>query len=133
MSDGAVPADASDRSVGYFPLEPLAEGADAHWLQYDFPEATFVRSASVHWVDDAPWGDVRLPRKWRLRYRDTSGHWHSVGFNAVRLADPDAEVYPTRKGEASTAAFDPVEATAIRLEISPAPGAKAGVAEWSVE
>lgn len=133
VSDGAVPADASDRSVGYFPLEPLAEGADAHWLQYDFPEATFVRSASIHWVDDAPWGDVRLPRKWRLRYRDTSGHWHAVGFNAVRLADPDAEVYPTRKGEASTAAFDPVEATAIRLEISPAPGVKAGVAEWSVE
>lgn len=54
VSDGAVPADASDRSVGYFPLEPLAEGADAHWLQYDFPEATFVRSASIHWVDDAP-------------------------------------------------------------------------------
>lgn len=132
VNDGAVPAEAGDRNIGFARFEKV-DNENPHWLQYDFPDATTIRTSTVYWINEAPWGDIRLPKRWKLRYRDIEGKWHSAKFNTVRLADPDADTYPIADGAPCTTNFDEVRATAVRIEFYPNSDYEVGIAEWSVD
>lgn len=56
-------------------------------------------SATVYWFDDAPWGGCRVPKAWRIYYKDTAGEWCPV---------QNADSYGVVKG-ALIQNFDPVK------------------------
>ena len=121
INDRLVPKNADDRSVPYFHWWP--KKATTEWLTYDFPQKATVQSATVYWFDDGPWGGCRVPKSWKIYYRNASGDWQAV---------TGADRYPTEKGAACTVNFDPVETDALKLEVQLPDDNASGVFEWSV-
>jgi hypothetical protein len=125
LNDRLVPADAEDRSVPYAHFWGTQKSA-TEWFVYNFKEASTVSSSTVYWFDDSPWGGCRVPKAWKLYYKDNSGNW-------VEVKNPSR--YPTDRGIACTVDFDPVTTTALKLELTQ-PDQKdlfCGVYEWSVK
>ncbi len=89
------------------------------WVQYTFPTEEEVSRAEVFWVADA---NVTLPQSWRLLYRD-SREWREV-----RSSTP----YPPAPNAFTVVEFAPVRTLSMRIEVTLAPNATAGVAEWRV-
>lgn len=121
ISDGLVPQDENDRSIPYYHWWPKNNSTE--WVAYQFPQALKVSSAEVYWFDDAPWGGCRVPRSWRLYYKDDAGQWQPV-------AHPGE--YTVRKGDANMVTFDPVTTTAMKLEVVLPEKNSAGLFEWIV-
>jgi len=121
INDRLVPKDENDRSMPYYHWWP--KQGTTEWLTYEFPTASNVRSATVYWFDDAPWGGCRVPRAWRIYYRDNSGRWQPV---------TGTDAYPVEKGSACTVNFDPVTTTAVKLEVDQPAEYSSGIFEWAV-
>ncbi len=122
INDRLIPKDENDRSVPYFHWWPKKQSTE--WLAYEFAEPSMVQSATVYWFDDGPWGGCRVPKSWQLFYKSASGEWTPV---------TGAEKYPTVKGEPCTVLFDPVETTALKMEITLPDDNSAGIFEWIVK
>ncbi len=123
VNDRLLPKNADDKSVPYYHWWPR-EGT-VEWLEYALPERTKVSSASVYWYDDQPWGGCAVPASWRILYRTGDGAWTPV--------DAAPESYGVRRGALNTVRFTPVEADAVRLEVTLREGKSAGLFEWEVE
>lgn len=121
LTDGRVPADAADRSLPYVHWWP--KKGTTEWVVYEFPEPTRVQGSTVYWFDDGPWGGCRVPRSWKLFYRDAEGRWQPV--NGVTD-------YGVQKGTGNTVRFDSVQTTALRLEVRLPDDNSSGVFEWEV-
>ena len=122
INDRLVPQHEEDRSVPYYHWWP--KQGTTEWIVYEFPEATTVSQATVYWFDDAPWGGCRVPESWKISYRDEAGEWQEV---------TGADRYATRKGVANTVNFDPVETSALKLEVKQPAEYSSGLFEWSVK
>jgi DUF1680 family protein len=122
IADGLVPEDENDRSIPYFHWWPKKGGTE--WITYTFPQAKSVKSATVYWYDDQPWGGCKVPDKWNVEYKDAQGNWQPV---------PNADAYPVRKGAACTVHFDEVTTDAVRLNVIQPSDQSCGVFEWSVQ
>ncbi len=121
VNDRLIPADENDRSLPYYHWGPSDSATG--WLIYEFPEAKEVRGSTVYWYDDAPWGGCRVPKSWRILYRDANGDWRPVS---------GADSYGTAKGTANTVNFSPVKTSAVKLEAVQPDGNRAGVFEWEL-
>jgi hypothetical protein len=121
INDRLIPADEFDRSMPYFHYWP--KQGTTEWLVYDFPQASQVQSCTVYWYDDGPWGGCRVPKSWKVYYKDASGNWQPVA---------DADHYTTKKGEANTVNFDPITTEALKLEIVLPDDNATGIFEWEV-
>lgn len=122
INDGYVPKDENDRTIPYYHWYP--KKGTTEWISYEFPEKATVSSSTVYWYDDAPWGDCRLPQSWKIYYRDAAGLWQPV---------KDADHYGTEKGTGNRVNFEPVETSAVKLEVVLPEDNSAGVFEWEVE
>ncbi len=122
INDRLIPNDENDRSIPYFHWWP--KNNTTEWLSYQFAQPSLVQSATVYWFDDGPWGGCRVPKSWRILYKDNAGEWVPVS---------GADRYPTVKGEACTVNFTPVETTAVRLEVTLPEDNASGLFEWSVK
>ncbi len=122
VNDRLIPNDENDRSIPYFHWWP--KNNTTEWLSYQFAQPSLVQSATVYWFDDGPWGGCRVPKSWRILYKDDAGEWVPVS---------GADRYPTVKGEACTVNFTPVETTAVRLEVTLPEDNASGLFEWSVK
>lgn len=122
INDRLVPKDGDDRSMPYYHWWP--KNSSTEWIAYEFPQASTVQSATVYWFDDGPWGGCRVPKAWRMFYKDAGGKWQPVS---------GADKYPSVKGSACTVNFDPVTTTAVKVEIDLPEDNSAGVFEWSVK
>ena len=122
LNDRLVPKDENDRSVPYTHWWP--EQGTTEWITYDLPQAKSVQSATVYWYDDGPWGGCRVPKSWKLYYKDSEGNWQPV--NGV-------DNYGTAKGVANTVNFDPVTTEAMKLEVVLPEDNSAGIFEWSLD
>ena len=121
INDRLIPKDENDRSIPYFHWWPKKNSTE--WLVYEFPQEAHIQSATVYWYDDGPWGGCRVPKSWRLLYKDDNGKWSPV---------TGADKYPSVKGEPCTVNFDPVETTALKMEITLPEDNSSGIFEWSV-
>ena len=121
INDRLVPKDENDRSVPYTHWWP--KKACTEWLAYEFQQESTVQSATVYWYDDGPWGGCRVPKSWRILYRDAQGQWQPVS---------GADNYPVDKGAACTVNFNPVKTRALRLEVELPDDNAAGLFEWIV-
>lgn len=122
ITDGLVPADENDRTIPYYHWWPK-EGT-TEWIVYEFPEKTEVSSSTVYWYDDAPWGSCRLPRSWKVYYKNEAGEWTPV---------PEADAYPVSKGNPNTVHFVPVSTSAVKLEVVLPEKYAAGMYEWEIQ
>ena len=92
------------------------------WVQYDFKTPTKVSSAAVYFFDDTGSGSCRLPKSWRLLYKD-GDTWKPVA---------KATSYTTNLNAYNRVAFDAVTTSALRLEAQLQPNLSAGILEWQV-
>ena len=122
ITDGLVPADENDRTIPYYHWWPK-EGT-TEWIVYEFPEKTEVSSSTVYWYDDAPWGGCRLPRSWKIYYKNEAGEWTTV---------PEADAYPISKGNPNTVHFAPVKTSVVKLEVVLPEKNAAGLYEWEIQ
>ena len=77
----------------------------------------------VYWFDDTGVGQCRIPKSWRLLHR-TAAEWKPVA-NAANQA-------PVKDGW-NRMTFDPVDTSALRLEVELQPNFSGGILEWRVK
>ena len=122
VNDRLVPVDANDRSMAYYHWWP--KKGSTEWLAYEFPRPQSVSSSTVYWFDDEPWGGCRVPKSWKLYYKDGQGRWKPVEAQGG---------YGCEKGVPNTVEFTPVQTTALKLEVELPADNSSGIYEWEVE
>ncbi len=122
INDRLIPRDGNDRSIPYTHWWP--KQGSTEWITYTFAQKATISQSTVYWFDDQPWQGCKVPDSWKLYYKDASGNWQPVG-------NPTS--YPVMKGAPCTVQFDPVETTAVKLEVVINKDKSAGLYEWSVE
>lgn len=122
LTDGLVPKDENDRSMPYYHWWP--KQGTTEWVVYEFPETQSVGSSTVCWYDDGPWGGCRVPKSWKIYYKDQTGKWQPVTGVAK---------YPTVKGSANRVEFDIVKTDGLKLEVVLPNDNSTGIFEWEVD
>lgn len=92
------------------------------WVEWWFDAPRRVTATEVFWLDDTPDGDCPVPRSWRLLWRD-GGTWREV-------SSPSG--YGVERDVFNRVTFDPVETSALRIEVRSRPGRGSGIIEWDV-
>ena len=119
IRDGEIPrASREHNPYGDFDWSPKA--GTTEWVQYTFAKASRISSTAVYWIDS---GDCKLPKSWRVLYRD------GTSWKPVENRDP----YATAPDRFNQVTFTPVFATGLRLEVAQEPEHTAGIHEWKVE
>jgi len=128
--NGMEPARANDRQMPRNPTDGFAQNFDfwphkggTEWLACEFAAPATVSSVAVSWFDDTGTGGCRLPKAWRLYFRDDKGAWQPV----AGISD-----YPVRVKVPVTVTFPPVRTTAMKLEIDQPDGFCTGLYEWEI-
>lgn len=122
INDGLIPKDERDTSIPYYHWWPKQGGTE--WITYEFDNEETVSSATVYWYDDGPWGGCRVPKAWRVFYKDAQGQWQPMSND---------NGYGVRKGDANTVLFNPVKTKAVKLEIDQPDKHSAGLFEWELK
>ena len=91
-------------------------------MQYDLAEPTTVSRVEVYWFDDTGRGQCRVPRSWKLLYRD-GDEWTPVKTSAE---------FGTSKDRFVEVEFAPVTTDALRIEVELQPQFSGGILEWRV-
>jgi DUF1680 family protein len=120
VNDGEEPRNSAD-STSYFDWWPRK--GTTEWIEYSLSKPATVSEARVYWFDDTGRGEVRVPKSWRLLYKDGDT------WKPVEAASP----YGTAKDEYNRVTFKPVRTAALRLEVTMQPDWSAGVQEWVVK
>ncbi len=120
LNDQLEPTSSYDTSIPRFTWWDH-RGTD-EWVQYDFRQATRLDGVAVYWFDDTGHGSCRVPKSWRLVYRDGE-QWRAV---------PSVKSYPVTRDGLNRIVFETIETTALRIEVVLQPGFSAGILEWKV-
>lgn len=119
LSDGDAGKGAGDQSIPRFTW--WSRKGTAEWVQYAFRESKTVSGVEVNWFDDtAAGGGCALPESWTVLYRDGNA-WKPV-----------KETTSNQEGGKGTVRFEPVNTTALRLQVKLKDGRSGGVLEWGV-
>lgn len=121
LNDQYQPKGSGDHSAPYLHWWPKKNSQE--WLQYDFDKSYTISECTVYWYDDGPWGGCRVPASWQLYYKKDD-EWVPVKFSPP---------YPVTKDAYNTVRFDPVETTALKMEIRLPAEHSAGLHEWTVK
>lgn len=119
VADQEEPSSSSDTSSFY---DWLPKKGSSEWIQYDFPSATRISSSDVYWFVDNSGGEIKLPKSWKLLYRDQD-NWKPVETESA---------YVVSKDKYDHVSFKPVQTRSLRLVLDMQPKASAGVQEWRV-
>lgn len=122
LNDGATPTSSSDNSRHRFTW--WDRRGTREWVQYDFDKPRKVDGVEVYWWDDAKHnGHCRVPQSWTLQYKSADGSWKPV---------PGNPTFGTSADTFNRVSFEPVEATALRIEAQLKPEFSAGILQWKV-
>jgi len=110
----------SDDPTSYFHWWPTK--GTTEWVEYTFQKPATVSETEVYWFDDTGRGECRVPKAWRILYKDGQG-WMPVENNGP---------YPVEKDKYNKVAFKPVTTSGLRLEVTFQPEWSAGIQEWKV-
>ena len=120
--DGEDPSSSDDPSA-YFDWWPTTGCAEAapeaaarpcskgEWIEMAFAKTATVSETQVYWFDDTGHGGVRVPKSWRLLYKDGAS-WIPVEASGA---------FGTAKDAYNTVRFKPVTTSALRLELVMSP------------
>ena len=121
VNDQLEPQNSIDHSIPFLHWWPRK--GTTEWVEYDFKKTETVSRTSVYWFDDTGIGECRLPKSWRVLYKDGE-NWRPVENSAPYLVEKDK--YCSIK-------FVPVKTTALRIEVQLISDYSAGMYEWKVE
>jgi DUF1680 family protein len=122
LNDQLEPTASDDATIPRFTWWDHRGGAE--WVQYEWATPTKVAAVDVYWWDERRIkAHCRVPRSWRLLYRAADG-WRPV---------TGAGAYGVDMDRFNHVAFDPVETTALRLEVQLQADWSGGILEWRVE
>ena len=120
LNDQIVPDNSAQSGVPHFAW--YGKKGSREWVQYDFPAAEKVWSAEVFWATKDHDSPLKLPKSWRVLYRQGQ-EWKEVQA---------AGAYPVRTDDFSSIHFEAVTTPALRIEAQLADDATAGLFEWGV-
>ena len=121
MCDGVLPKSSSDQSIPRFTW--WDKRGTTECVEYDFEKPRKVSSVEVYWFDDAPRGGCRVPKSWRVLYRDGEA-WKPVSTSGT----PSVE-----KDKFNQLDFDAVTTSRLRIEAELQGRHSGGILEWRVE
>jgi DUF1680 family protein len=122
LNDGLEPKDSCDHSIPRFTW--WNHLGTKEWVEYGWDEPRKVKAASVYWFDDERVKrHCRTPQSWRLLYKDGAA-WKPVAAKGEFGTAPD---------KVHRVEFEPVETTALRIEVQLKPQWSGGILEWKVE
>jgi DUF1680 family protein len=128
--DGEDPR-ASNDSTSYFDWwprngcgdTPAPRCSSGEWIEMAFAKPSTVSETEIYWFDDTGRGGVRVPKNWRLLYKD-GNDWKPVEA---------AGDFGMAKDAYNKVRFKPVTTSALRIELVMQPNVSAGVQEWKVK
>lgn len=120
INDGIVPKKSGDQPAAVCHWWP--HKGSTEWVQYSFKKPVTISGSSVFWFDDTGHGSCRLPESWNLQYLE-GNTWKTV--NGV-------SAYPAELDQWARITFDPVTATAFRIEVKLKPDWAGGIHEWTL-
>ena len=88
-----------------------------------FQNPTLVSETEVYWFDDTGTGQCRVPKAWRVLYKDGE-EWKPVETSGS---------YGVDKDRYNKVMFKPVKTNALRLEVTLQPEWSTGIQEWKVK
>ena len=121
INDQHDPTSSGDRLKRHFDWWPI-KGTNT-WVQYDFAKPARVSAVEVYWFDDTGRGECRLPKSWRLFYRQ-NGEWKPV-------TSPSG--YGCEGDRYNRTTFDAVETDGLRLDAQLPEKFSSGLLQWRVE
>jgi len=122
IKDQIVPARSSDSSsqqLDFWPHKGTTE-----WIQFEWDRKHELSKVKVYWFDDSGRGGCRVPKSWRILYRDANGSFQPV---------EDATSYGIEKDKFNEVTFKPAKTDAIKIEIVLRENWAAGVQEVVIE
>lgn len=119
INDGELPRSVFEEAT-FFHWWP--KKGTTEWVEYTFTKASTVSSAGVYWMDDTGRGECRVPKSWRVLYKD-GDEWKPV-------SDTSGGV---EKDKLNSINFTPVTTTALKLEVTLQEGWSTGIYEWTVK
>jgi len=122
IKDQVLPARSSDGSARQLDFWP--HNGTTEWLRFEWNRKHTLSTVKVYWFDDSDHGGCRIPKSWKVSYRDAGGH-----FKPVRNKDD----YAVAKDTFNTVTFEPVETDALKIEIVLDEKWSAGVQEVVIE
>ncbi len=120
INDGEEPSSSADPSsfFDWWPRKGTTE-----WVEYAFEKPAEVSQAEVYWFDDTGSGECRVPKSWRILFKDGE-QWRPV---------ENVGPYGVEKDRYNRVTFKPVKTGALRLEVTLQPAWSAGIQEWKVK
>jgi hypothetical protein len=123
LSDKLLPKNSNDHGIPRFTW--WDHKGTTEWVQYDFEQPRKVSGVSVYWFDDTGRGGCRIPKSWRLLYKDGSRWKQAPNLGPC--------CYGLEKDKFNNVKFDPVQTSSLRLEVQLQPNFSAGVLEWRID
>ena len=119
LNDQLEPTHSADENIPRFTW--WDHRGTPEWVQYDFDRSHLVSETEVYWWDERRVGRLcRVPHSWRLLYKSGDG-WKPV---------PHPSAYGAETDQFNRVRFDPVETTALRIEVQLQPAWSGGILEW---
>jgi hypothetical protein len=120
MNDALLPARSYDTSIPR--MTWWNHEGTAEWAGATFNGLCQVSQVSVYWYDDTGYGFCRTPQSWYLQYL--------AGTNWVTVSG--ATSYGVALNQFNTVHFNPVQTTALRLNVQLQSGYSGGILEWQI-
>ncbi len=117
-----MPQNSNDHSIPRFTW--WGHKGTTEWVQYDFKQSRKVSGVSVYFFDDTGGGGCRIPKSWRLLYKDDSRWKQAPNLGTC--------CYGLEKDKFNIVKFDPVQTSSLRLEVQLQPDFSGGILEWQV-
>lgn len=122
IKDQVLPARSSDGSARQLDFWP--HNGTTEWLRFEWDRRHELSRVKVYWFDDSDHGGCRIPKSWKLLYRDAAGRFQPVAHKSA---------YGVEKDTFNTVTFEPVDTDALKIEIVLHEKWSAGVQEVVIE
>ena len=118
LNDNVLPKSSIDHDIPR--LTWWDHRGTTEWVAYEFARPKTLSKAEVYWFDDTGRGQCRVPKSWRLLWRDGSA------WKPVEATSP----YGVERDKLNLVAFKPVTTKALRIEVQLQPNVSGGILEW---
>jgi DUF1680 family protein len=122
IKDQILPESSSDSSA--LQLDFWPHKGTTEWLQFEWDEKYEISGVKVYWFDDTGRGQCKVPKSWRVLYRDDQGNFKPADNNTP---------YLTEKDTFNKVGFEPVRTDGVKIEIMLQDEWSAGVQEVVIE
>lgn len=121
VSDGVVPKSSNDQTIPRFTW--WDHRGTREWITWSFEKPATISACQVYWFDDTGVGHCRVPKSWKLFYRDGT-EWKEV---------TGASAFGTQPNQFNRVTFNAVQTNGMKIEVRFQKDFSGGILEWKVE